>query len=666
MAIIINSIGSNARNFSTIQAWQDSLPVDIVASGNSYVGELYNDSEFVSTGTLVTISGHTTDTTHTITLRCATGHSWKDNANKLTNCYTYNVANGVGLRMTSGYGTAVVVSIPNVFIDGIQIKSVVNPATSFLSNGTSNTIITDSILMADPSAAGYVASFSGNGGSLRNCLIIANTDYACTGLYLTSGATAINCTIVRPSNKVIGGSIALSQYGTATIRNCTSFGFNVIPTGAFNTDGHNVTDFSSIAGTISNLLNQNYSLQFLQSSTASSVEDFRLANTSTCIDAGIDASSFIPSSKDGAGTSRPQGTSWDVGSWEFIPPPPATTILISGPTSGSVASASSNFTLSTNGTITTNIIITPSDGGAGGTFTPSTVTLTSATVTGTFTYTAASTGNKTISITNNLSLINPSNIIYNAAAQIFPPTGVITSIIVDGQDVIVSGTTTNAPTSGLATLTGTISYGAFPLTLGTGTFTVTFPSVASGIYSSETITVTNVAGTVGVTGSQVVNVIGVDSQAQAIPDGGLIAAISTQNNISSTGVITVFGNLTVVNSLQLNSTSTGIITAVHVLHSANSSGTNNSSVGNISANGNTILIAANSTQINTASFGTIVIPNIAINLVGANSVQINTNVLGNIVVSTGTTLTPQDILAIVDALFTNFDALTVAKYIALK
>lgn len=666
MAIITNSIGSNARNYSTIQAWQDSLPANIVTSGNSYVGELYNDSEFVSTGTLVAISGHTTDASHTITLKCAAGHSWKDNANKLTNRYTYNVSNGVGLRMTSGFGTAVVVSIPNVFIDGIQVKAISNPATCILSNSTSNTIVTDSIFVGDPAAAGYVVSFNASGGSLRNCIVVANTDYACNGILLASGASAINCTIVRPSNRTFGGSSVKSIYGSSIVRNCALFGFNSAPTGTFNADGHNVTDFSSAPGSSSNLINQTYSLQFLQSSSASSVEDFRLSNTSNCIDVGVNASSFIASSLDAAGTTRPQGSAWDVGSWEFIPPPASTTIIMTGPTTGSVASPSTNFTLSTNGTITGSIVITPNDASAGGTFNPTTVTLTSSTTTGTFTYTAASIGNKTVSVTNSTGLINPTPITYNATAQIFPPTGTITSIVVDGQDIIVSGTTTNTPTSGLATLSGTVSYGPFALTLGTGTFSVAFPSVVSGTYSGETITVSNVAGTVGVSGSQAVSVIGVDSQAQAGINGGLIGAISTQVNASSSVTITVFGNLIGLPVSQTNNTSTGIITAVHILHSANSNGINNSSTGNVSANGSVVLTAVDGTQSNYSSNGVIVIPNIAINLIASNSLQINTNLLGNVTIETGTSLTEQDIAAILNALFTNPKVLSVAKYLALK
>lgn len=94
----------------------------------------------------------------------------------------------------------------------------------------------------------------------------------------------------------------------------------------------------------------------------------------------------------------------------------ASAVTLTGPASGSVGSASSNFTVGANGTITGTVVVTPSDGGAGGTFTPTTVSISSGTPTGTFTYNAASSGTKTISVTNNGSLSNPTALSYLASS----------------------------------------------------------------------------------------------------------------------------------------------------------------------------------------------------------------------------------------------------------
>jgi len=101
----------------------------------------------------------------------------------------------------------------------------------------------------------------------------------------------------------------------------------------------------------------------------------------------------------------------------------ATATTLSGPSSGTVSVASTNFTVGANGTITGTVTVTPADGGAGGTFTPTTVAISSGTPTGTFTYTPASTGVKTISISDDGGLTDASSISYtsNAAASTYAP-----------------------------------------------------------------------------------------------------------------------------------------------------------------------------------------------------------------------------------------------------
>lgn len=94
----------------------------------------------------------------------------------------------------------------------------------------------------------------------------------------------------------------------------------------------------------------------------------------------------------------------------------ATATTLTGPSMGAVGSASSNFTAGVNGGLVADVIVTPSDGG-GGTFVPTSVTLTSVAPSATFTYTAASAGAKTISISDNAGLTDASSVTYTAAAS---------------------------------------------------------------------------------------------------------------------------------------------------------------------------------------------------------------------------------------------------------
>ncbi len=101
----------------------------------------------------------------------------------------------------------------------------------------------------------------------------------------------------------------------------------------------------------------------------------------------------------------------------------ATATTLSGPSSGTTGVASTNFTVGANGTITGTVTVTPSDAADGGTFTPTSVAISSGTPTATFTYTPASTGVKTISISDDGGLTDATSLSYtsNAAASGYAP-----------------------------------------------------------------------------------------------------------------------------------------------------------------------------------------------------------------------------------------------------
>lgn len=127
----------------------------------------------------------------------------------------------------------------------------------------------------------------------------------------------------------------------------------------------------------------------------------------------------------------------------------------------------------------------------------------------------------------------------------------ITSIVVDGQTVTVSGTSTNSPTSGLATLSpsgadtvGAVQQGPTALTLGAGTFSVQWVGVPAGEYLSPYITATN-AGGLGApaTGGTSVSIIGISATAEYPVSSGyavatLTSAVAAGPTLSLSGTAT--------------------------------------------------------------------------------------------------------------------------------
>lgn len=198
---------------------------------------------------------------------------------------------------------------------------------------------------------------------------------------------------------------------------------------------------------------------------------------------------------------------------QVIAAAPSTGISMSGPTTGVTGVASSNFTLAftPGGSTAPAVVITPSDGGAGGTFNPA-----SRTTAGTFTYTPSGTGARTISVTNNAGLTNPSNITYTVTAALAAPGApslVATAGVASASIAITAGsggaasgyTVTSNPAGGVDSAAGTTTSPRTitGLTGGTAyTFTATATngtgtSAASAASNSVTPTAATGGGTAG-------------------------------------------------------------------------------------------------------------------------------------------------------------------------
>lgn len=130
----------------------------------------------------------------------------------------------------------------------------------------------------------------------------------------------------------------------------------------------------------------------------------------------------------------------------------ATATTLSGPSSGAVGVASTNFTVGANGAITGTVTVTPADGGAGGAFTPASVAISSGTPTAAFTYTPASSGAKTISISDDGGLTDATPLTYtatstNAITITTPADGRIHQRSGTTGTITVTGTYTGTPTT---------------------------------------------------------------------------------------------------------------------------------------------------------------------------------------------------------------------------
>jgi len=411
MATIVKSIGSASRDYSTIQSFIDSIPTDVVGSGNSYVGELYNDSEFNDSTGKFSLTGKTTDATHFITIRCAAGQSFSTNPNRANNALWYNQTNGVGIKSTASSSTVMNITVPYTVVDGVQVWASGSSSVAMVVTGTGVKIQNCILIATPPGSVSNFGSSVNNGATVIASLFVNNVGNPASGVSLSNG-TLINCTIVKPSNFAsVSGSIGVYyNFNTCVAKNCAIFGFinRAGSPNSFSASDYNATDYSEAPGGSSathNKLNLTYANQFV-----STTNDYRLKAGSDLIDTGNNLSATY-TSNDIYGNTRQ--TAWDIGMYEM--PTPATALALSGPALGQNQVASTNFTVTANGYISSTITITPSDNGGGGTFTPSTVQLSSSVSSVTFTYTPATVGTKSITLSNNASLTNPSALTYSSA-----------------------------------------------------------------------------------------------------------------------------------------------------------------------------------------------------------------------------------------------------------
>jgi hypothetical protein len=303
--IVTSSIGTNSRDYSTIQAWEDACPSDLVAADQVWKGECYNDSEFTGG---VSISGQTTDATRYVWLTAAGGESFIDHADAATNPLTYDQSKGVGIAANPAEVPLIDVYATYTKIERLQIKrsgwSFGHPSVRFRTTGSINNCLIENSVSAP--SGGYTLHLD-EGSKAENCCIIARTNNQ-HGIGLFFFSIADSCTVVCDSAAGESGGIGINDVnGNATAKNCAIFGFATPTSGSFNASSdYNATDKASGLPGSNSLYNLTFADQFENTST-----DFRLKAGADLIDAGSTALTT-----DIIGQTR--GSPPDIGAWEYV------------------------------------------------------------------------------------------------------------------------------------------------------------------------------------------------------------------------------------------------------------------------------------------------------------------------------------------------------------
>lgn len=301
------TIGTTGRDYATLTAWASY--VNALSLSAPEVANCYNDggAEITEAGA-VTIGGWTGGSgTNTVTLQAATGQGFWDNAGVQSNALFYSGANGVAFKVTaSGYGAAFSFTGAYLRVIGLQFKNTSTQKEICRlsdSNSTIDKCIFDSAGRTNTQAFAIIA------GVATNILVVVNGNSNCGGAYVQSGTLRSSSIVSTVSNS----AQSVSGYNTNSLAtNCVGYGF----TGTFGAATgsasctNNATD-ASFGGTNWNTAGVTgiTSAAFVAAGT-----DYRIGSSSALKDAGA----TVGPAYDIANTTRPSGSSYDIGAWEYV------------------------------------------------------------------------------------------------------------------------------------------------------------------------------------------------------------------------------------------------------------------------------------------------------------------------------------------------------------
>lgn len=321
MTVASEAMTSTTRNYSTITSWLAAF------ANGGWIGECYNDNEFNNTNgeTLPLVFNQNTSSSNYLTLQCAAGQSYRDNANVQTNRFAYVQANGVGVLKSSAYGAIINISKDYVTIFGLQFRHSGNNANDTMMKGAVTTAthsVLDSCIaeLVTPANAS-IGVLDGTSMLSRNCLavITGTSGKGVAGDYNSVGKV-INCTVLRTQNRTAANNAFDVKSGsTVVVKNCAVFGFSTFfgDTTRFTGSDYNGTDLSSTGVGSNNVTSIAFSTATFKTVVDTS-HDYKLVTGSALLDVGTTDTTDIPAAIDAVGTSRPQGSAWDIGAWELV------------------------------------------------------------------------------------------------------------------------------------------------------------------------------------------------------------------------------------------------------------------------------------------------------------------------------------------------------------
>lgn len=312
--------GTTQRAYSTCQAWGAAAPADLTTADQVWRGETWNDGTITETASISL--GATADATRYMILTTATGQSFRDHANKLTNALRPNQSNGVLVDITTHTSAGIQLDSAYCIVENIQVTD----------SRSSNNYYTV-----------YGGTTLSNFGTFRHCLVKTNTTGASSGAAVDIRRMNIaNCAFIMSANTVgvasssgtagklssstlvnVSGSssakaISSALGGTPVVDSTATFNWGADNDAAAGSN-NNATDRAAFGGSSSSDQVSLTTTDEIESATSGS-EDLRAKFTSTLKGNGVRDQTYT-SDLDIVGSARATGAAPSgptIGAWEVV------------------------------------------------------------------------------------------------------------------------------------------------------------------------------------------------------------------------------------------------------------------------------------------------------------------------------------------------------------
>ena len=224
---------------------------------------------------------------------------------------------------------------------------------------------------------------------------------------------------------------------------------------------------------------------------------------------------------------------------------PYISYTFSGPSSGNVNSASTNFTVTPDAAINGTITITPSGTGSTG-LSPVILTFSNSATPQTFTITPTVAGSITLTPTNGLGLPNPANLTYTANAVVPGAPVIGTAVPGNTQASVAFAAPSNNGGATITNYTATSTPGS--ITGSAASSPITVAGLTNGVAYTFTVTATNSAGTGAASSASnsVTPYVAATSYTLTGPSSGNVRSASTNFTVTPNAVY--YGTITITPS----------------------------------------------------------------------------------------------------------------------